>query len=114
MTAQHTELAAGRWQTYTLMEQLANVGSEVERALNWAVKGNTEYRDRALERGLELLGITIADPRHRHRLRELTRAREALLAYFWGDNEFGSDQRTWRRYFQAFGMAAAIGRERAA
>jgi hypothetical protein len=114
MTARHTELAAGRWQTYSLMEQLANVGSEVERALDWAAKGNLEYSDKALERGLELLGLTIADPRHRHRLKELTRMREALLDYFWGDNDFGSDERTWRRYFQAFGMAAAIGRERAA
>ena len=45
MTAQHPELAAGRWQTLSLMEQLANVGSEVERALNWAAKGNAEYSD---------------------------------------------------------------------
>jgi hypothetical protein len=114
MNEQHEELAAGRWQTYSLVEQLANVGSEVERALDWTAKGNAEYSARALERGLELLGLTIADPRHRHRLRELTRTREALLDYFWGDNEFGSEERNWRRYFQAFSMAAAIRRERAA
>jgi hypothetical protein len=114
MSPQHADLAAGRWQTYSLVEQLANVGSEVERALNWDAKGHAEYSDRALERGLELLGLTVTDPRHRHRLKELTRVREALLDYFWGENEFGSDETTWRRYFQAFGMAAAIGRERAA
>jgi hypothetical protein len=110
MTAQHADLAAGRWQTFSLVEQLANVGSEVERALTWAAKGDSAHSDRALERGLELLGLTIADPRHRHRLRELTRLREALLDYFWGDNEFGSDAQAWRRYFGAFGMAAAIAR----
>lgn len=114
MTAQHSDLAAGRWQTFSLVEQLANVGSEVERALKWASKGNAEYSDRALERGLELLGLTIADPRHRYRLKELTRTREALVDYFWGDNEFCSEERTWRRYFEAFGVAAAIARERAA
>jgi hypothetical protein len=31
----HPSLAAGRWRTFSLMEQLAHVGSEVERALNW-------------------------------------------------------------------------------
>jgi hypothetical protein len=113
VSALHAELAAGRWQAFTLVEQLANVGSEVERALNWAAKGNAEYSDRALERGLELLEMTIADPRHRHRLKELTRVREALLDYFWGPNESGSEERTWRRYFRAYGVAAAIARERA-
>ncbi len=114
MSAQHQELASGRWQTFSLVVQLANVGSEVERALAWQAKGNVEYRDRALERGLELLGLTIADPRHRHRLKELTRLRELLLDYFWGENEYGSDEQSWRRYFGAFGMAAALERERVA
>jgi hypothetical protein len=114
VSALHSELAAGRWRTFTLVEQLANVGSEVERALNWAAKDQVDYSARALERGLELLELTIADPRHRHRLRELTRMREALLDYFWGENEFRSDERAWRRYFRAFGVAAAIAREHAA
>ncbi len=35
----HPGLAAGRWFELTLVEQLANVGSEIERALNWAAKG---------------------------------------------------------------------------
>jgi hypothetical protein len=110
MSAVHSELAAGRWYTFPLVEQLANVGSEVERALSWTAKGNAEYSRRAITRGLELLGLTIADPRHRHRLKELTRLRETLLDYFWGENEFGSGERTWRRYFQAYGTAAALGR----
>ena len=113
MTAMHAELAVGRWQTLSLVEQMANVGSEVERALKWSAKGDSEHRDSALERGLELLGLTIADPRHLGRLKELTRVREVLLDYFWGDNAFNSDPQAWRRYFGAFGMAAALERERA-
>jgi hypothetical protein len=114
MSAQHAELAAGRWQTFSLVEQLANVGSEVERALKWAAKGDSDHRDCALERGLELLGLTIVDARHQGRRGELTRLREALLDYFWGDNEFGSTEESWRRYFHAFGMAAALARQHAA
>jgi hypothetical protein len=31
----HKQLTAGRWQRLSLMEQLANVGSEVGRAARW-------------------------------------------------------------------------------
>jgi hypothetical protein len=84
MTARHHQgLAAGRWFTLSLVEQLANVGSEIERAIRWRGKGNAEYGRRAFERALELLDLTIADEKHRSRLRELTRLREALADYFW-------------------------------
>ena len=113
MNPLHPGLAAGRWQALSLVEQLANVGSEVERALNWAEKGNSEYSLRALERGLELLDLTIGDPRHLGRLKELTRLREVLLDFFLGDNQFGSTESSWRSYFHAYGLAAAIKRESA-
>jgi len=74
-------------------------------------KGNPDYSRWALERGLELLDLTIADPKHRHRLRELSRLREARLDYFPGENQFGSTERSWRSYFHAYGLAAAIRRE---
>ena len=112
MTALHTGLTDARWQTYSLMEQLANVGSEVERAINWSSKGQAEYCSKAIDRGLELLSLAIADPRHRGRLKELTRLREALLDYFLGPGEFGSSDAAWHRYFHAFGMAAPLERER--
>jgi len=107
-TAQHPSLAAGRWQTFSLVEQLANVGSEIERALNWRNKNNPEYSRLAFLRALELLGLTIADPRHRRRLKELTRLREALLDFFLGDNEFHSTEKSWRSYFYSFGYASAL------
>jgi hypothetical protein len=108
MSALHPELAAGRWRTLPLVEQLANVGSEVERALNWAAKGNPEYSERAFARGRELLDLTIADPKHRGRQRELTRLREVLLDYFWGENEYGSSPRSWHEYFYAYGTVVAM------
>ncbi len=108
----HPSLAAGRWRKFSLMEQLANVGSEVERALNWRKKGNHDYSRMALERALELLNLTIADPRHRSRLKEMTRMREALLDYFLGDNEFRSTEKSWRDYFYGFACAAAARKTR--
>ena len=106
MNYRHETLAAGRWAEFSLMEQLANIGSEVERTLNWRRKNNGELSRKALERALELLDLTIADPRHRRRLRELTRTREAMLDYFLGDNLFQSSERAWQKYFLAFGLAA--------
>jgi hypothetical protein len=111
MSAFHAELTADKWQSFTLLEQLANVGSEVERAIKWSQKGQADFCTKAVYRGLELLELTIADSRHRHRLKELTRLREALLDYFFGSNEFGSSDLAWHRYFHAFGMGAALQRE---
>jgi hypothetical protein len=113
MTGFHTGLTDARRQAFSLVEQLANVGSEVERAMRWSSKGRPDHCIDALYRGLELLDLTIADPRHRRRLKELTRLREVLLDYFLGPNEFGSSDEAWHGYFHAFGMAAALERERA-
>ncbi len=110
MTAQHQELAAGRWFRFSLVEQLANAGSEVERALNWRQRGNAEYSTKAIERALELLDLTIADARHRGRLKELTRVREVLVDYFYADNRYGSSPARWRTYFNAFARAARANR----
>ena len=110
MTAMHQELAAGRWFRLSLVEQLANVGSEIERTTRWREKGNAEYGRRAFERALELLDLSIADEKNRSRLKELTRLRETLADYFWFDNRYGSSDESWRRYFHAFTYAAALGR----
>jgi len=32
---QHKELSQGRWQEKPFLEQMANIGSEVYRAINW-------------------------------------------------------------------------------
>lgn len=69
---------------------------------------NTMNSESAFDRGLELLDLTIADPRHRRRLRELTRLREALADYFAFDNRYGSTDLAWQRYFHSFTYAVAI------
>ena len=58
MNYQHHDLAAGRWSQLTLAEQMANIGSEFERALNWRAKDNADYSRRAFERALELMDLT--------------------------------------------------------
>ncbi len=107
MTAhQHRRLAGGRWQGLAFVEQMANVGSEVGRASNWRAKGKSDLGMRAFERALELLDLTIADPRNRGRLRELLRVREALADFFVFDNSYQSSSESWERYFRFFLLAA--------
>ncbi|MDD3925893.1 MAG: hypothetical protein PHT33_04475 [bacterium] len=101
---QHKNLAAGAWQKLSFFEQMANVGSEVIRAMNWKRKGNPDYSQGAFERALELLFLTIDDPANKTgaRLKELTRLYEVLVDYFAGDNLYDFQEEPMERYFLAF------------
>ncbi len=108
MTDRKHREAAARWWTLTLAEQLGNVGSEVSRALKWRSR-NPQIAQGAMERALELIDLTLDDPRHRSsaaRLREICRVREVLLDFLVGPNTFGSTEVTLQRYFDAFAVAA--------
>jgi hypothetical protein len=104
----HRDVAGGRWWTLTLAEQLGNVGSEVSRTLKWRTR-DPDIAQKALERALELIDLTLDDPRHRASapcLREICRAREVLLDFLIGPNQYGSTEATLQRYFDAFAVAA--------
>jgi hypothetical protein len=105
---QHRDLAAGRWWELSLAEQLGNVGSEVSRAARWSSR-NPDMAQAAWNRALELLDLTLADPRHRAsraRLKELARAREVLADFFAGPNQYGSTAASLQKYFDAYARAA--------
>ncbi|MBI3615604.1 MAG: hypothetical protein HY211_03700 [Candidatus Omnitrophica bacterium] len=88
------------------LEQMANIGSEVERALNWKTKNNPAYSLQASERALELIDLTLDSVKGLARLREVARAREAVVDYFFGTNQFRSTEASWRKYFHCFTCAA--------
>ncbi len=85
---------------------MANIGSEVERALNWRARQNADYSRKASERALELADLTLDSAAGPVRLKELARMREALADYFFGVNQYQSSDLSWRKYFQAFTYAA--------
>ena len=109
MSSQHAGLAAGRWHTMPLVEQLANVGSEVGRVSRWQKK-DPQACEKAFSRALELLDLTIQDPRWQGRRKELTRVREFLCDAMLGGSEYGSDLPGLDRYFYHFAVAARAGR----
>jgi len=106
MESRHKDLASGRWQKFSFVEQMANVGSEVERAIKWKNKNNAQYCQMAFERALELLDLTIDSKKDINCLRELLRLREVLADYFAFDNIYGSSDEKWHNYFYAFSFAA--------
>ncbi len=105
MAYQHKELAAGRWARMPLVEQMANIGSEVERALNWKTKNNPDYSRRAAERALELSDLSLAAARKLSQLKEIARMRELLADYFYGSNRYLSTEVSLRKYFAPFTYA---------
>jgi hypothetical protein len=106
MSYQHKELAAGRWKQLSFIEQMANIGSEVERALNWQAKPNAAYSQQAFERTLELIDLTLDNLKGFSRLKEVARLREAIVGYFTGDNQFRYTDESLRKYFLNFIFAA--------
>ncbi len=105
---QHKELADGRWSLMSISEQLANVGSEVSRALNWRKKNREEYFQKAFNRAMELLSLTIAAQTSLPRINEMTRLRECLLDYFYNDNSFKTSESILRKYFDHFAIRLQI------
>lgn len=109
MRIQHQELAGGRWQELSFFEQMANIGSEVERAIKWRQKNQLDLSQKAVVRALELLSLTISSQlSHDSRLRELLRVKECLLDTFLANNEYGSSDKSWQSYFRVFTYAASV------
>lgn len=97
-----------RWQSLSFLEQMANIGSEVNRALRWQ-KENKELFENAAFRALELLDLTISNScQNRSRLKELTRLREVFCDAILGGGEYRSSLKDLERYFYHFAIAANL------
>jgi hypothetical protein len=108
MSVVHRDLAAGRWWELSIADQLGNIGSEVGRAVRWSSRDPDLARG-ALERALELFALTLDDPRHRRsvaRLREIARAREVVVDFLAGSNQYSTTAASLQRYFDAYALAA--------
>ena len=104
---QHRDVARLRWHGLSLAEQFGHIGSEVSRAIRWSAK-HPETAQAALYRGLELFDLMLDDPRHRQsvaRLREIARAREVVVDFLAGANEYGSTGVSLQKYFDHFALA---------
>ncbi len=96
----HQDLAQGRWQQMSLMEQLANVGSEFGRALKSKQAQNEARFESALVRMLDLLYLTLSDPRWSlPRKREIARLKETILEGFFDPSVPFQSLNSLEKYF---------------
>jgi len=105
MTIYHTDLV-NRWKNYSLIEQMANIGAEVGRTINWRKKNNAEMSKNAFYRALELIDFSVDDLKNKNSLKEILRVRELLVDYFAGKNIYHSTDQNWEKYFYYFNFAA--------
>src|SRR5271170_7813230 len=105
MTLLHQELTSEKWHKVSFFEQMANIGAEMGRAINWKEK-DIKKSESSFERGLELLDLTIRDTKNKKGLKELCRLREMLADYFCFENTYSSTAKNWEDYFYSFNYAA--------
>lgn len=94
-----------RWKDYSIFEQMANIGAEVGRAINWRKKNNTKMSLNAFYRALELIDLTIEDKKNRNSLKEILRLKELLGDYIVGDNIYHTSDEQLNKYFYPFNFA---------
>ncbi len=105
----HVDLAQGRWFTLTLTEQLANIGSEVNRSITSFEKNDKERMEKAIDRTLELFDLTLADRRWKDRLKEIVRCRELFCSLFFDQEnhkELKNEMDFLNEYFLQFAILA--------
>lgn len=102
----HQELSSGKWSELSLAQQLGNVGSEVNRMINWRDKDKV-IANGAFERALELIDLTLASLRGKYRLREVARARELLVSdWLLTDLDDNLGLNRLNKYFLQFALLA--------
>lgn len=101
----HKHSARGTWYKLSLFEQLGNIGSEIGRANRYHDKDLAAFQ-RAAERALDLFNLTLSDPRWRHRLKEIARAKELFCAACQGLPDYNTTLANLDKYFYYFALAA--------
>ena len=101
------------WKKLSFIERMANIGSEVERTLNWQVKNNPKLSQKAFFRALELFDLTLMLLAQEKtytlsRLTEVARAKELFADHVYGDNQYSCTRESWQKYFKPFNYLARL------
>jgi hypothetical protein len=93
-----------RWQKLSLIEQLANIGSEIYRVKMWQGKDEKLFEN-SIIRALDLFNLTLSDPKNKGRLKEVARAKELFLdAVYNGSKEYKTTLDDLDKYFYQFAL----------
>jgi len=88
MIMQHSSLTPQRWFTIPSAQQLIMIANELNRAGHWIAQSQAYEAQMAYERCLELLDLTISDPKWNRGRKELMRSREVVgMLYLQGEKD---------------------------
>lgn len=97
-----------RWGKMTIFEQMGNIYSEVGRSFNAKRKGDTEKRDMATTRAIDLFDATLEDLAKKHSVksREVLIAKKEYLYRIYDANYDDEGVTSLEKYFLEFAIAA--------
>lgn len=90
------------WYSMPVNVQLANVGSEVGRAISWKKRGNKQRMLSFCNKAIEFLEIMKTDDKNIDRVGELDSCIEELKDYFMGQNIYETTDDVLMKYYDAF------------
>ena len=90
-----------RWNQMSISEQMINIGGELERAIRWRDKNDTEKALNFLAKAEERLELTKQDEKNKGRLGELSLAQEEIEDFF-ADNQWQNDNDSIMKYWNSF------------
>ena len=90
------------WFAMPISMQIANVGSEVHRAIRWKNKGDDQKKISFCKKAIEFLELIKTDPKNKHRKNELDFCIEELTDYFLGENIYHTSDEVLIKYYDAF------------
>jgi hypothetical protein len=101
----HPPIPQEKWNDFSTVEQMANIGSEVSRAI-LAKRQSEQSMKLAVYRALELIDLSVNDKKNSDSLKEILRVRECVADYFLGDNMYKFTDEWWNKYFMEYAIAA--------
>jgi len=107
----HYQIDRSRWWRMSLIDQMANIGSEVGRTILAKQAGDEDRSEHALIRALDLFDATVEQliAKRSYRVREVLRAKEDFLNSIT-ETDGSVHMQAVDRYFLQYAVASRINR----
>ena len=89
------------WYAMPIHVQIANIGSEVARAIRWKERDPQKAKN-FCNKAIEFWEIVKSDPKNQRRWDEIDAAIEELRDYFLGENVYQTTSEVLTHYYDAF------------
>lgn len=94
------------WQQLTIYEQMANIGSEVNRIFAWQQKNKVDPAQQATKRAVDLVEQTATDPKNSNCKKELRTLKQLIIKMSRPPIDKAETQpQTLINFFLAYGLA---------